>query len=246
MAVGEWDQRQLCSDGACIGVIGADGTCKVCGRAAPNWGDERNRGLIDPPDDEDEDEDDDEDLAADGGDEDDDDGDDDDDDDDDDDGDDEGDEDDGDDEPPGPEIAAAPRGEWSARRLCPDGACIGVIGPDGRCKVCGRRASDAPAELAGDTPAELAGDTPAAPAGDTPAKLAGDAPAEPASEPAAAPPAPAPGEPAAVAATETATASAQPAPPGAVATDHEPCPTPGCGGRVGSDGRCAACGKGAS
>ena len=22
------------------------------------------------------------------------------------------------------------------RRLCPDGACIGVIGDDGRCKVC--------------------------------------------------------------------------------------------------------------
>ena len=26
-----------------------DGTCKVCGRAAPNWGDERNRGLLDEP-----------------------------------------------------------------------------------------------------------------------------------------------------------------------------------------------------
>lgn len=24
------------------------------------------------------------------------------------------------------------------RRLCPDGSCIGVIGPDGRCKVCGQ------------------------------------------------------------------------------------------------------------
>jgi hypothetical protein len=23
------------------------------------------------------------------------------------------------------------------RELCPDGACIGVIGPDGRCKECG-------------------------------------------------------------------------------------------------------------
>jgi hypothetical protein len=23
------------------------------------------------------------------------------------------------------------------RELCPDGACIGVIGPDGRCRVCG-------------------------------------------------------------------------------------------------------------
>jgi hypothetical protein len=24
------------------------------------------------------------------------------------------------------------------RELCPDGACIGVIGPAGKCKVCGR------------------------------------------------------------------------------------------------------------
>jgi hypothetical protein len=24
------------------------------------------------------------------------------------------------------------------RRLCPDGSCIGVIGPDGRCRACGR------------------------------------------------------------------------------------------------------------
>jgi hypothetical protein len=28
------------------------------------------------------------------------------------------------------------------RRLCPDGACIGLIGYDGRCKVCGRSADD--------------------------------------------------------------------------------------------------------
>jgi hypothetical protein len=28
--------------------------------------------------------------------------------------------------------------EWADRRLCSDGNCIGVIGPDGRCKECGR------------------------------------------------------------------------------------------------------------
>jgi hypothetical protein len=28
--------------------------------------------------------------------------------------------------------------EWTERKVCPDGACIGVIGDDGRCKVCGR------------------------------------------------------------------------------------------------------------
>ncbi len=28
--------------------------------------------------------------------------------------------------------------EWNKRVLCSDGACIGVIGPDGRCKECGK------------------------------------------------------------------------------------------------------------
>ena len=100
----DWDQRQLCPDGGCVGVIGADGTCKVCGRAAPNWGDERNRGLVTPsPDDEDDDDDlDDEEAAADD---------------------------------------AEHGGEWEQRKLCPDDACIGVIGDDGACKVCGRRAA---------------------------------------------------------------------------------------------------------
>jgi hypothetical protein len=28
--------------------------------------------------------------------------------------------------------------EWERRELCPDESCIGVIGPDGRCKECGR------------------------------------------------------------------------------------------------------------
>jgi hypothetical protein len=28
----DWENRRLCSDGNCIGVIGADGRCKECGR----------------------------------------------------------------------------------------------------------------------------------------------------------------------------------------------------------------------
>ncbi len=28
--------------------------------------------------------------------------------------------------------------DWEDRELCPDGACIGVIGSDHRCTVCGR------------------------------------------------------------------------------------------------------------
>lgn len=31
-----------------------------------------------------------------------------------------------------------PDSEWESRVLCPDGDCIGIIGPDGRCSECGR------------------------------------------------------------------------------------------------------------
>ena len=30
-----FEDRQLCSDGSCIGVIGTDGTCPECGKPAP-------------------------------------------------------------------------------------------------------------------------------------------------------------------------------------------------------------------
>jgi len=98
-----WDDRILCSDGNCIGVIGADGRCKECGKpyegplpesladddAEDRIADENqatpaeaieNNALENPPGDED----------------------------------------------------------WESRVLCSDGNCIGVIGPDGKCKVCGK------------------------------------------------------------------------------------------------------------
>lgn len=34
----------------------------------------------------------------------------------------------------------------SKRRLCPDGSCVGLIGPDGRCTVCAQTESAAAAE----------------------------------------------------------------------------------------------------
>jgi hypothetical protein len=105
MTVGEWDQRQLCPDGNCIGVIGDNGQCKVCGRVAPNWGDERNRGLVASNDDGDEEE---------------------------------------DDNAEEQDATAEPASTgWSDRKLCPDGGCIGVIGDDGKCNVCGKRAAEA-------------------------------------------------------------------------------------------------------
>ena len=107
----EWERRQLCADGNCVGVIGDDGVCKVCGRAAPNWGDERKRGTIDEPHD----------AGEDAG-------------------------------PiatapaPAPAAAAAEPeperdGEWDQRRLCADDACVGVIGDDDKCKICGKAAA---------------------------------------------------------------------------------------------------------
>jgi hypothetical protein len=150
MAVGEWDQRQLCPDGGCVGVIGPDGTCKVCGRAAPNWGDERTRGLIDPPDEEDDDDDEDDgELGADAPDGEND-GLDDGDAHDDDDAEDDADDDDDHDRAPG--LTAAP-GEWGDRSLCADGSCIGVLGAGGRCKACGRT----PAEVNAGAPSIAAG-----------------------------------------------------------------------------------------
>jgi hypothetical protein len=122
MAVGEWDHRQLCPDGGCVGVIGPDGTCKVCGRAAPNWGDERKRGLIDLPEDNDE-------YGRDAADEDSDEA-----------SDEASDDEASNEQAPGDAVAAAssPPGDWEARTLCPDGSCIGLIGPDGHCGVCGK------------------------------------------------------------------------------------------------------------
>ena len=45
----------------------------------------------------------------------------------------------------------------SKRRLCPDGACVGVLGADGRCSVCRRAAganaaaSEAPSQVESET-----------------------------------------------------------------------------------------------
>jgi hypothetical protein len=115
MAISDWDQRQLCPDGTCVGLIGPDGTCRVCGRVAPDWGDERRRGLVAAEEDE----------RGEGGER------------------DEDDEDDDQDEisPSAPALLGEAV-EWHRRRLCVDGACIGVIGPDGRCKICGKPADE--------------------------------------------------------------------------------------------------------
>jgi hypothetical protein len=83
--------RRLCPDGSCVGVLGADGLCSVCGHPEGAAGDpdpaERAAG------------------EADGG-----------------------------------APAATTAGFDPGRRLCDDGSCVGVVGPDGVCGTCGRKA----------------------------------------------------------------------------------------------------------
>lgn len=97
----EWENRTLCKDGNCIGVIGEDGRCKECGL--------RYDGDLPPQTDP------------------------------------------RTESPPEPDITTQsdteilPDDDWENRVLCPDGNCIGVIGPDGRCKVCGKLYNEQPA-----------------------------------------------------------------------------------------------------
>lgn len=102
----EWQNRILCSDESCIGVIGPDGRCKECGKPyegelPSTFKDAPSADTAEAPDempsgraaDDEARDDDDTDVSDD---------------------------------------------EWARRRLCVDESCIGVIGPDGRCKECGK------------------------------------------------------------------------------------------------------------
>ena len=102
----DWENRILCSDESCIGVIGPDGRCKECGR--PYEGELPGTFSATPPAAEDEEQ-----RQQDS---------------------------DIDDHPAPDDETAASDDEWAQRRLCSDENCIGVIGPDGRCKECGKPA----------------------------------------------------------------------------------------------------------
>jgi hypothetical protein len=110
----EWEHRVLCSDGNCIGVIGPDGRCKECGKNYEGTLPEDHFSEKEGPSPEDvsfETEDPSaEDIST-------------------------------ETEDPSledfPYEAAGPD-DWQNRVLCSDGNCIGVIGPDGRCKECGK------------------------------------------------------------------------------------------------------------
>lgn len=108
MSDGKFDpHRRLCPDGGCIGIIGDDGRCRVCGRSASGGGKDAAPADFVPAAAEDDYEDEDQDQDEDEG---------------------------------GDSKAASGGGFDPNRRLCPDGDCIGVIGPDGVCTVCGKKA----------------------------------------------------------------------------------------------------------
>jgi hypothetical protein len=110
-------KRRLCPDGSCIGVVGDDGRCRVCGRDAGGARNAAAAGGVGAAsasasaaeatgfDGDVGDSDDDNELAADA------------------------------------EDAGTPSFD-PARRLCSDGDCIGLIGADGNCNVCGKPASE--------------------------------------------------------------------------------------------------------
>jgi hypothetical protein len=96
-------KRRLCPDGSCVGVVAADGRCKVCGvldEGAAGLGPEAFAGGCATDEDDD--------LGFDRR-----------------------------------AVLAAEldTGDFDpTRKLCADGSCVGVLGSDGRCKVCGRSA----------------------------------------------------------------------------------------------------------
>ena len=102
----EWENRVLCPDGNCIGVIGRDGRCSECGKKYDGILAEEpfpEKGSSPP-----------EDLTP-----------------------------DKEDLSPEEETIqdltdSGNSDDWQNRLLCSDGNCIGVIGPDGRCKECGK------------------------------------------------------------------------------------------------------------
>lgn len=106
-----WEERQLCPDGNCMGVIGLDGRCKECGviatEVAPEHGadgegvsrrTEGGEGSVGDPSASDEAQAEDSALG----------------------------------------ISLEGPDELADRRLCPDGNCLGLLGEDDRCKICGR------------------------------------------------------------------------------------------------------------
>ena len=97
----DWENRILCIDESCIGVVGPDGRCNECGRPYEGKQPEDmppSQNLDESSKEEEIVEDEEDELQ--------------------------------------PDI------DWENRTLCIDESCIGVVGPDGCCKECGKPFKD--------------------------------------------------------------------------------------------------------
>lgn len=92
----DWEKRRLCIDDSCIGVIGSDGRCRVCGLFDPDASENMTQSMENSP---------------------------------------------GENEPTETSAvdgsAESQKSEWENRKLCRDESCIGTMGDDGRCRICG-------------------------------------------------------------------------------------------------------------
>ena len=111
----EWEGRRLCPDGHCIGVIGPDGRCRECD-AVSNEPPPAGIAAGVEKDEVEKDP-----IERNGG----------------------KDAEAKTDPEPEKDMESPDGSEWENRRLCPDGNCIGIIGPDGRCRECGKEDGDA-------------------------------------------------------------------------------------------------------
>ncbi len=106
----DWENRILCSDESCIGVIGKDGRCKECGKIyegelpASFHRPESTPGSETTPQQDEQSTPEPEPVLA--------------------------------EDQEDPDRISDD--EWEQRKLCSDESCIGVIGTDGRCKECGK------------------------------------------------------------------------------------------------------------
>lgn len=106
-----WENRKLCSDPACIGVIGPDGRCKECGKSYE--GEAFEDSPFAEPEFDSESESETDEIVEDQG------------------------EEYVETETYDDEESVTDE-DWANRKLCSDPACIGVIGADDRCKECGK------------------------------------------------------------------------------------------------------------
>jgi hypothetical protein len=109
----DWGKRILCSDESCIGVIGPDGRCKECGLPYEKAQTEDEAVAAEPDENQDAEPDENQDAEPDEK---------------------------QDADAAGVDVPPTSNSDddWENRTLCSDESCIGVIGPDGRCKECGK------------------------------------------------------------------------------------------------------------